>query len=189
MLRPVMELHWVCCLAVLFCVVANSKASAVFFQRSRASTLPDFLVPLSPGCRLLWILNWSFLPYLRFLCALVPVSFPIFDQENDVFHLFRLFCPLTFVILSFSLSLPCGCHCSWELCLSCSVGSPPDRQALWSRTHPLDQRWLLPMAFRRQTVNLVSLSTLLQGKNLTKTERLCSSFNLNSSFPLCSSLI
>ena len=65
-LRPVMELHWVCCLAVLFCVVANSKASAVVFQRSRASTLPDFLVPLSPGCRLLWDIELELFPFSPF---------------------------------------------------------------------------------------------------------------------------
>ena len=89
--------------------MANSKASAVFFQRSRASTLPDFLVPFHLGADFSRILNWSLLPFRRFLCVLVPVFFPTFDERNDVFHLFRLFCPLTFVILSFSLSLPCGC--------------------------------------------------------------------------------
>ena len=56
MLRPVMELLWVCCLAVLFCVVANSKGFYRFlpaFKSFNSSRLPCAVVtwvPTSLGC-------------------------------------------------------------------------------------------------------------------------------------------
>ena len=110
------------------------------------------LCPFHMGADFCGLLNWSFLPSRRFLCALVPVSFPISDKRTTSFTSFVFSAHL----LSTSSLLAFLCLCSCELWLSCSVSSSPDRQALLSRTHLLEQRWHLPMAFRRRTVNLVS---------------------------------